>query len=412
MKKRSFTAAILFVSFLLLGSVCLASENNVAAQGNGKIIYVYVTACGSCEEAQTALDDISTDIDIEKINILDDIDQVNSLFDKYNVPEDDRIAPIVFSGDAYFAGAKEIQKNIGVIEENAMALAGGEDLPENEDLTEEEISSGTEEILSGTEEEITSAAEGIQKDDRNNESSHESVTPSNKGDAVSLFSSFTIGAANGLNPCALSMLLLFLSVLLQAGTNTAGYAFLFLGIKFTVYLLIGTVFLQVFQRWTPTWLPLATKWILTIFGIAMFLLNLYDAVSVKKEEYGKVKDQLPKPVRKFLRQQISGVTGKRFLGVSVSALAVIVALSEFMCSGQIYLATLLSSIETGMTLRNFGYLLVYCFAFLLPSLIISILVVFGKSRTAISDWLLNRMFLIKVLNCMIFLALVIAAWMI
>ena len=100
------------------------------------------------------------------------------------------------------------------------------------------------------------------------------------------------------------------------------------------------------------------------------------------------------------------------LGVSVSALAVIVALSEFMCSGQIYLATLLSSIETGMTLRNFGYLLVYCFAFLLPSLIISILVVFGKSRTAISDWLLNRMFLIKVLNCMIFLALVIAAWMI
>ena len=69
MKKRSFTAAILFVSFLLLGSVCLASENNVAAQGNGKIIYVYVTACGSCEEAQTALDDISTDIDIEKINI-------------------------------------------------------------------------------------------------------------------------------------------------------------------------------------------------------------------------------------------------------------------------------------------------------------------------------------------------------
>lgn len=400
MKKRSFAAVILLLFLLVLGNVCLASE----ADEKGKIIYVYVTACGSCEEAQKALDDISPDIDIEKINILDDIDRVNQLFDEYQVPEEDRIAPIVFSGASYFSGSKEIRKNIGLIEQSAQKAA---DKVTSEAAFSKETS--TEGVSPGGATEASSGEPykaGIKRND------HQSSASSVKSGAAGFLSSFSIGAVNGLNPCALSMLLLLLSVLLQAGQNAAGYAFLFLGVKFIVYLLIGTVFLQVFQRWDPTWLPFVTKWILTVFSIAMIFLNIYDAVSIKKGEYGKVKDQLPKSVRKFLRLQISGVTPKRFMGVSVSLLAVIVALSEFLCSGQIYLATLLTTIERGMNIRNFGYLAVYCFAFLLPSLVVCILVMAGKNRAAISDWFLDRMFLVKVLNSIVFSALVIIAWVI
>ena len=105
--------------------------------------------------------------------------------------------------------------------------------------------------------------------------SEEAVTPIDSG-AFSYLGTIAAGFVGGLNPCALSMLLFFLMLILQFKKNLWKYALTFLGGKLLAYLAIGTVLLTVFQMWNPTWLSTAIKILLTIMAAILIVLNLND----------------------------------------------------------------------------------------------------------------------------------------
>ena len=81
-----------------------------------------------------------------------------------------------------------------------------------------------------------------------------------------------------------------------------------------------------------------------------------------------------------------------------------------MCAGQIYLLQLISSARTG-TGQSF-ILLAYCTAFLLPSILVSIIVFQMRSHLQTASFLANHMAEVKVLTSIAMAVLILLAWII
>ncbi len=359
-------------------AVLLICAPSLAGTRPSKLYYIYITACESCQEVSSLIDklpdaiqvaeggaEFSSPVEVVRINLTSDPGRAIKLFDAYQVPEDDRIAPMVLAGDAYYAGADKIRQ---VLVEGLSAGAA---------LT-------TREVLG-------------------------------EGSAPELFwgPMLAAGFVGGLNPCALSMLLLLLTVLANMKTNAARCAAVFLGAKFVTYLLIGTLLLGAFQAWNPSWLQLAAKLALTILSAILIALNLRDAWMARRERYGEIKNQLPVPLRRGLQTRIRQALEKPFgpLTLVVAALGVLVAAGEFLCAGQVYLAALLAAIQTGGDLGAlFPMLAGYCLMFLAPSVLVSFIVARGQALLAVSEFVRRRMPLIKLITALFFAAALIYVW--
>lgn len=356
-----------------------ALASDALAWGSGTdstIVYLYVPACADCARAVQALEalpetvtlrrgtvEIESRVIIERIDISRQPGIAEALFDAYQVPDDRRVAPSVFLPDRCLSGADEIEKNLADMVRLGWA-AGSVSLPsENQ----------------------TSAA-------------------------VSLTTTLGAGLAAGLNTCALSMLLLFLSVVMEARKNAGALALTFLASKFACYVLIGVALTGLLQRFNPAWLQPLARGLLTVMGGALIALNVWDALQALRSDYGKIRNQLPAGLRGCLHRMIRTLSRRRFLLPAVMALGVIVALGEFLCAGQLFLMRLLSGVNTGSDLQLL-HLLLYCVAFILPSAALCSLVLGGRSQVRVSAFLAEHMAAARLLTAAAMLALILTAWL-
>ena len=344
--------------------------------------YLYSPSCESCAEAKATLDglpetitvhrgsyEFESKINIIRINIYDQPGVAKALFDKYNVPEDKQVTPILFLRDMYLNGAERINRMLDYSLRNAQAV-------------------GTAMISDG----------GAAQSDTS---------------SLTWAGTFMAGLVAGFNPCALSMLLFFLTLLLPLRKNAGRSAAVYLISKFCMYLLIGTVLLTAFSAWNPTWLPMVAKILLTAIGGVLVVLNLMDARAAHREKYGEIKNQLPRGMRKFLHGRIKKALENPGKGLipSIILLGLIVASSEFLCSGQLYLATLTAGLEMGIEyFKQFMLLVVFCLAFLLPSIVLTVLVIKGRDMFGMSDAMLRRMPAIKIATAVVMAAIIVVAW--
>ena len=85
--------------------------------------YLYSPSCESCAEAKATLDglpetitvhrgsyEFESKINLIRIDIYDQPGVAKALFDKYNVPEDKQVTPILFLRDMYLNGAERINR--------------------------------------------------------------------------------------------------------------------------------------------------------------------------------------------------------------------------------------------------------------------------------------------------------------
>lgn len=347
--------------------------------------YLYSPSCEGCAAAKATLDTLPESLTVKRgmyefeskvelisINIYENLDVAKALFERYAVPEDKQTTPIIFLRDTYLNGADRINRMLNYMLENAQAV-------------------GTPLIDQGAA--GTKGAADVS--------------------GLTWAGTFTAGLVAGFNPCALSMLLFFLTLLLPLERKAGLYASIYLASKFVMYLLIGTVLLTAFSAWNPVWLPLAAKLLLTVIGAVLIVLNLMDAWSAHREKYGQIKNQLPRGIRHFLHERIKRALAhpSRALVPSVILLGLIVASSEFLCSGQLYLATLTAGLELGIAYaRQFLLLCVFCLAFLLPSIALTVLVIKGRDMFGLSDAMLRRMPAIKLATAIVMAAIIVVAW--
>ena len=368
---------------LILGIVfammlCASQVGFAQTLPDSRIVYLYVPACESCARAVEVLESLPDSVvisnkdvkgqsvvQIEHIDISARPEVARQMFADFAVPDDERITPCVFFGEHYLSGIAAIERDLANMIGQGMAMG------------EIEVSDETD------------------------------IAPA---PTVSTVGAIGAGLIAGLNTCALSMLLLFLSLILEMRGKAGFFAGCFLVSKFVCYLLIGFGLLELMQRFNPHWLQPLAKGVLTGMGAVLIILNLWDAWQAHRANYGKIRNQLPAAIRGRLHRAIRTMTKMSVLVPAVIALGFLVALGEFLCAGQLFLMQLLSGLNSGAGAQMLN-LAVYCTAFIAPSAVLCMLVLGGKSHLRVSAFLAKHMAAAKLITAGAMLVLILFAWM-
>ena len=249
-------------------------------------------------------------------------------------------------------------------------------------------------------------------------------------DLVSRFKTFKfftivgVGLVDGVNPCAFTVIVFFISFLALQGyvkKELATISLCFIFAVFTTYILIGLGALSFLYRIRQFWLiAKAINFSIGAFSIILGIFALHDFFKFKKT--GKTEGlalQLPNAIKNQIHKVVGlhyrinkNVEGakprKRLLGLVMSALITgfLVSILEAVCTGQTYLPTITFILKTTpLKLQALGYLLLYNFMFIVPLLIIFILALIGVTSEQFSEFLKKHLLAIKILMAILFFAL-------
>ena len=378
---------VIFIVFIFLymfmNSTTAYSEN----KNNQKveIVYFYINACVSCQDEQDKIEKymryLNSEKDIYKLefkayNVFEEVHLENMLryCDEYNVEKSERTYPIMFVGDKYYQGEDNIENGL----EELRIQLNNNNIP-----TLKKIENQNEASTS-----INKYFENMQ------------------GVGVFLF-----GLINGFNPCSLAMLLFLLSLfIVDEKINVLKVGLAYIAGKFIAYLLLGTVLYQVLDMLDVRSYQLFLKIIMGIFVVFIVSLNIQDIFSAKKEKYGEIKNQLPSKLRGFchniMKKALKNNKFKHFIIIAF-LLGMIMSVLEFLCTGQVYLATILYIMHdsNALSIKAFTYLCVYSLAFILPLLVVIILIAKTKNLFNVSEKLRHRIPLIKLVTSIVLIVL-------
>ena len=371
---------VLFL-FVTAGSFIIGAKPVYAGEDDARtitVVYFYYDYCSQCNEARKIITGLAGDLKSKDAGLklttvmhdalkTEEYRLLQRYFQEYSVPEEKQSVPVAFIGDRYYTGAEKISK--GLLEQ-----AAREDLPE------------TPIIKAGLETDTALARFSAMK-------------------AVNVF---LIGLANGFNPCSLSMLLLLLSMLLVKKTSIRKMGLAFAASKFITYLLLGTVLFNLFSILKLQWFGILTKAVLLAFTVFIAGLNLRDYFYARAEKYDGIKMQLPRGLRKLNHEWINRAMANEGAGTILLMciiLGVLISVGEFLCTGQMYLGTILYVLHGGETfsLRAVMYLIIYDVAFILPVIAITLIIHKGRNVFDISELVRRRLPLIKLVNAFVFL---------
>jgi len=249
-------------------------------------------------------------------------------------------------------------------------------------------------------------------------------------DLVSRFKSFTplvimgAGLVDGINPCAFTVIVFFISFLAMQGylkreLITIGLCFIFS--VFLTYLLIGIGVFGFFYRMSHFWIVAKIiNYSIGAFCIVLGVLAVSDFLKFRKTgETGGLALQLPKGVKNQIHKVIGMyyrvnkssermVIRRPLFVLMVSALITgfLVSLLEAVCTGQTYLPTITFILKTSpLKLQALHYLLLYNFMFVVPLLAIFILALFSVTSVQFSGFLKKHLLTIKILMAVLFFGL-------
>ena len=199
------------------------------------------------------------------------------------------------------------------------------------------------------------------------------------------------GFANGLNPCGISMLLMVLSMLLMSGRNFFKGSFAYLAGKFLTYLCLGFTIgklLSVIEGKAFRTVHGALNIIFAVLALGFGLFYFIDFIHVLRKDYGKERLRLPEKLRRWNHTNIKKLTNVQgwLLFPVLFLLGIVISAGEFLCTGQVYLATLLYMAgQSGTFDREMvGNLVLYLTAMCVPMVLLTVVVAKGKSVMAAS----------------------------
>ncbi|MBL8024823.1 MAG: hypothetical protein JNL74_00345 [Fibrobacteres bacterium] len=223
------------------------------------------------------------------------------------------------------------------------------------------------------------------------------------------FESFTFlsiliaGLLDGVNPCAIATMIFLISFL--ANQKRKRSEVLIIGLAFTAAVFVTYFLLGVgaFKALTflkkYSWVSQVIKWSAVAMAAAFSLYSFRDAWIYKKTgQTGEMTLQLPKSVKLRIHRVISGQLSGRKLIMGAVVTGFLVTLLEAVCTGQMYLPTIiLMTRQDGLKLTGWLYLVLYNLLFVLPLLIVMVMAYFGMTWNKLSNATRNNLFAIKIL---------------
>lgn len=329
--------------------------------------------CEDCKKVKAFLDQYQKDnqeIKIEEYNIGEDsnVEILRSLYACYGVEEKQQQVPVLFLGDRVLHGEYEISSELKKLD-----LSEGYDFQHFCAYVYENASTASTEKVNYA----TLAAAGF---------------------------------LAGFNPCGISMLLMLLSILMTSKAKVLKNGLLYILAKLATYLGIGIAAYIAASAAFSTGLE-KMSFIFTAIMAALLLLlsllNFVDFFYARKQQYGKIRLQLPVSLRKYnhkLIQRIAGASDRTIPFVALG-LGIAISFGEFFCTGQIYMASILYMLRTQTESMLSVYLMfvVYVSAMMIPTLVVVLIVHKTHQAQRVSEFMLRRMDLIKLLNAVLFL---------
>ncbi len=337
-------------------------------------IILFVT--GSCESCNRAEEYLNSTLKAGQYNLLiynimedDNAMALKKLMKIYEVPDSLQQVPLLFTKSVYLSGADDILKNVTDCVESPEA-AGSWDKVAEKLLTEKEDV------------------------------------------GISKIKLALAGFINGLNPCGISMLLMVLSVLLMSGRNFFRGSFTYLAGKFLTYLFLGFTIgslLNVIEGRVFKTVYGTINIVFAILSLCFGLFYLMDFIHVLRKDYGRERLRLPERFRRWNHNMIkkfSGVKGNLWYPL-LFLLGIVISAGEFLCTGQVYLATLLymAGENGGYNARIVGNLVIYLTAMCVPMILLTVIVAKGKNVMSASRISLKLLPVAKLAYCIFFFVL-------
>ncbi|MBP7216529.1 MAG: hypothetical protein KBA46_04505 [Candidatus Omnitrophica bacterium] len=232
------------------------------------------------------------------------------------------------------------------------------------------------------------------------------------------------GLIDGINPCAFTVIVFFISFLAFQGYRKRELLIIGLSFIFAVFLTYVLVGLGIFRfLYALNQFYLFAKilyYAMAAFCFVLGIIALYDLWLLRKT--GKTEGlvlQLPQAVK----NKIHAVIGMHYRKTSLDAAAVVpqkkvlklilsafvtgflISLLEAVCTGQLYLPTITFMLkESGLRMRAFVYLLLYNAMFVVPLAGVLVFALFGVTSEGFSRLIKKHMQLIKLLMAIMFFA--------
>jgi cytochrome c biogenesis protein CcdA len=221
--------------------------------------------------------------------------------------------------------------------------------------------------------------------------------------SFSFLSIFMAGLIDGINPCAIATMIFLVSFL--AAKKRSRKEILTVGICFTAsvfftYLLLGIGAFRIITALDQyRWLSKGIRWTAVAFAGVVGILSFADAFRYRTT--GKTEDiklQLPKAVKLQIHKVISGNLSGTQLATGAIVTGFLVTLLEAVCTGQVYLPTIvLMTKQQGLRFIGWFYLVFYNFLFIMPLLIVMILAYFGMKWDRLAKATQKNLVAIKIL---------------
>jgi hypothetical protein len=246
-------------------------------------------------------------------------------------------------------------------------------------------------------------------------------------DLVKHFLSFTplaivsAGLVDGINPCAFTVIVFFISFLSLQGYSRRDMVLIglsFIAAVFLTYLLLGLGLLSFFYSLKGLWfVRKALNWGIGVFTLFLCALAVRDMLLFKKtgstegmslQLPGAVKNQIHKVIGAAYRKNAASGTNaavKPFFAVLATAFVTgfLVSLLEAVCTGQVYLPTITFVLKTTpIKLQAAGYLLLYNAMFITPLVVIFLCALAGVTSGQFAKFLHRHFILTKSLLAVMF----------
>jgi cytochrome c biogenesis protein CcdA len=250
-------------------------------------------------------------------------------------------------------------------------------------------------------------------------------------DLIKQFLSFGVlaitlaGLIDGINPCAFTVIVFFISFLALQGYKKKELAIIglvFIFAVFLTYILIGLGIFRFLYSFNKFYL--ITKILNYCIALSCFVLGglaLYDIRIFKKT--GKTEGlvlQLPQVIKQRIHSVIGLYYRKTKEEKSADALSphlfkligtafvtgFLISLLESVCTGQLYVPTITFVLkETSLRLRALGYLLLYNIMFILPLGAVLLLALLGTTQEGFSRFFRKHLPAVKLSMAMLFFVL-------
>lgn len=250
-----------------------------------------------------------------------------------------------------------------------------------------------------------------------------------KIDLVSRFKNFGVlaiigaGLVDGINPCAFTVIVFFISFLALQGYRRRQLVAIGLTFIFAVcltYILIGVGLFSFLYELKGFWLAVKIfNYTVGILSIILGIACIYDLIKFRKT---KKTDEMILQLPQAVKNQIHKVVGQHYrvdkkessaeksslIKLLLSALVTgfLVSILEAVCTGQVYLPTIAFVLKTSqLKIQALGYLLLYNLMFIAPLFVIFILALFGVTSGDFSVFLQKHMSKVKILMAVLFFGL-------